>query len=169
MRTDRFDIVGKADHPIAPADFKAAVMALLAERFRLEVHEETREIPSFSLRAPRTPDMVRPAASNEKYSMGMKDGDVVFTAASMNRLANYLSQILKGPVEDQSKMEAKYDFTLRTSRVERHPGETWGDWVREALEEIGFRVEGVKISDGSHRRRPLRAPERELKDRKSGE
>jgi uncharacterized protein (TIGR03435 family) len=50
------------------------------------------------------------------------------------------------PVEDQTQLNGGYDFVLPTSRVERHPGEKWGDWVREAAEELGFRVESRRIS-----------------------
>jgi uncharacterized protein (TIGR03435 family) len=63
----------------------------------------------------------------------------------MGSLTNYLSQVWGAPVEDQTKLEGGYDFTLATSRAERHPGDKWGDWVREALEDVGFRVEGRKI------------------------
>jgi uncharacterized protein (TIGR03435 family) len=63
----------------------------------------------------------------------------------MGSLTNYLSQVWGAPVEDQTNLEGRYDFTVPTSRVERHPGEKLSDWVREALEDIGFRVEGRKI------------------------
>jgi uncharacterized protein (TIGR03435 family) len=145
MRTDRFDIVAKADQQIAEADFKSAVMALLAERFQLRSHEETRDTPGFAIRAPKAPEVLKPAAGDEKVSLRMRDGDVAFTAASMGSLTNYLSQVWGAPVEDQTKLEGAYDFTLATSRAERHTGDRWGDWVREAVEDVGFRVEGRKI------------------------
>jgi len=52
----------------------------------------------------------------------------------------------KAPVEDQTGLKGTYDFMLATSKVERQPGGKWGDWVREALENIGFRVDERKIS-----------------------
>jgi uncharacterized protein (TIGR03435 family) len=145
MRTDRFDIVAKADQSIAETDFKSAVMAVLAERFQLQSHKETRDTPGFTIRAPKTKEVLKPAASDEKYSLRVRDGDVAFTAASMGSLANYLSQMWSAPVADRTNMEGAYDFTLATSRAERHTGDRWADWVREALEDLGFRVEGRKI------------------------
>jgi uncharacterized protein (TIGR03435 family) len=145
MRTDRFDIVAKADRPITEPDFKSAVMGLLAERFQLQSHQETRDIPGFTIRAPKAAGALKPAASGEKYSLRMVEGDVALTSASMGALTNYLSQVWAAPVEDETKLQAAYDFTLAISRVERHPGDKVGDWVREALEDIGFRVEARKI------------------------
>jgi uncharacterized protein (TIGR03435 family) len=146
MRTDRFDIVAKADQPIAESDVRNAVMALLAERFQLRSHLENRDTPGFAIRAPKAQSVVKPAASDEKYSLRMNNGDVAFTAASMDALTNYLSQMWGATVEDQTKLEGAYDFTLAISRVERRPEDKWGDWVREALEDAGFRVEARKIS-----------------------
>jgi uncharacterized protein (TIGR03435 family) len=120
-------------------------MGLLAERFQLQAHNETRDMPGFTIRAPKAPGVLKSASSEEKYSLRSVDGDVAFTSASMGALTNYLSQVWGAPVEDQTKLEGGYDFTLATSRAERHPGDKWGDWAREALEEIGFRVEGRKI------------------------
>jgi uncharacterized protein (TIGR03435 family) len=145
MRTDRFDIVAKADRAIAGPDIKSAIMALLAERFQLQSHKETRDTPGFVILAPKEPEVLKPAASDEKYSLRVRDGDVAFTATSMGSLTNYLSQVWKAPVEDQTKLEGEYDFILATSRAERHTGDQWGDWVREAIEDAGFRVEGRKI------------------------
>jgi len=145
MRIDHFDIAAKAARPIAEPDFRPAVMGLLAERFQLQTHNETRDIPGFMIRTPKAPGTLKPSASDEKYSLRMTDGDVAFTAAPMSSLTNYLSQMWAAPLEEQAKLEGGYDFTLATSRAERDPGDKWGDWVREVLEEAGFRVEGRKI------------------------
>lgn len=144
MRTDRYDIVAKADQPIPQDQVKSAVMALLAERFQLQSHKEARDVPGFTLRAPK-PGTLKRAASDDKNSIRTVNGDVVFTASPMKALTNYLSQSWAGPVEDATQLEGLYNFTLALSQVERHPGEKWSDWTREAVEEAGFRVEARKI------------------------
>jgi uncharacterized protein (TIGR03435 family) len=144
MRADRYDIVAKADQPIAQPELRSAVMALLAERVLLQSHTETREVPGFTLRAPK-PGALKPATSDDKNSIRRVNGDVVFTASPIKALTNYLSQSWAGPVEDATQLEGLYNFTLALSQVERHPGEKWSDWTREATEEAGFRVEARKI------------------------
>jgi bla regulator protein blaR1 len=47
--TDRFDIAAKAEGDPSAAEMKAMVRALLADRFKLVAHTETRELPMFAL------------------------------------------------------------------------------------------------------------------------
>jgi uncharacterized protein (TIGR03435 family) len=48
-RADRFDIVGKLEGTPDPGSVNAAMRALLAERFKLTTHTETRELPIYAL------------------------------------------------------------------------------------------------------------------------
>src|SRR6267154_2248665 len=45
----RFDIVAKASAPLTERERHAALLALLAERFHLKLHRETRTLPVYSL------------------------------------------------------------------------------------------------------------------------
>src|SRR5580658_5396120 len=47
MSSDRFDIVGKAEHGVPMAEKLAMLRSLLADRFKLVVHDEMRELPIF--------------------------------------------------------------------------------------------------------------------------
>jgi uncharacterized protein (TIGR03435 family) len=145
MRTDRYDIEAKADRPLEEAARKEAVMALLAERFQLKSHSEQREVPGIVLRAPRTPGGLKQAEAGERYSIRMDRGDVLFTAVPLFGLTNYLSNMLKAPVVDETELKGTYSFQLATSKVESQPGMSFGDRVREAVEAIGFRVENRKV------------------------
>ena len=77
MRTDRYDIHAKADGPFPSKEASAfaskeqhdAVLALLADRFKLSVHSGTRDLPAMVLLAPKKPDGVKPAAQGEAYSV----------------------------------------------------------------------------------------------------
>jgi uncharacterized protein (TIGR03435 family) len=145
MRTDRYDIEAKADGPLKVADRQQAVMALLTERFQLVSHLEMREVPGMVLRAPRTPPGLKQANSDESYSIEMIHDNVAFTAVSMSAVTNYLSQMWRAPVVDETELKGRYDFELATSRIESQPGINWGDRVREAVEAAGFRVENRRI------------------------
>jgi uncharacterized protein (TIGR03435 family) len=104
MTTDRYDIVTKADKPISQPELKSAVMALLAERFQLQSHSETRAVPGFTIHAPKA-GTLKPATSDDKNSIRTVNGDVVFTASPIKALTNYLSQMWTGPVEDATQLE----------------------------------------------------------------
>jgi uncharacterized protein (TIGR03435 family) len=49
ISADRFDIVAKAEGNASPTEMKLMVRALLADRFKLVVHTEIRELPMFAL------------------------------------------------------------------------------------------------------------------------
>ena len=50
LDNDRFDVTAKAANPNAPLDeMRSMVQALLADRFRLVVHRETRDVPIYAL------------------------------------------------------------------------------------------------------------------------
>jgi uncharacterized protein (TIGR03435 family) len=148
MSTDRYDIQAKANGPLQAGDGeagKAAIMALLAERFQLQWRRETRQLPAIVLRAPETLAALRPANNDEKTSIRMERGDVVFTAAHMRAITNYLSQMWRVPVVDQTELKGKYDFKLATAQMEGEPEMKWGDRVREAITAMGFRVEDRRV------------------------
>ncbi len=146
MTTDRFDIHAKASVPVPPEEQRDAVMALLAERFKLSVHRETRDLLAMVLLAPKKPAGLKPAAAGETWSARFGDrNDPTYTAESMSAFTNYLSQMWHLPVLDQTGLEGTFDFSLKPSAVDPQPGENWGDRVREAVIAVGFKVEDRKV------------------------
>ena len=146
MRTDRYDVEAKSDHVLEQKERGPAIMALLADRFKLESHKETRDVLSFVLRPPKTLKDVKLAATDEKSSIRMNDQrDVIFTAVAMNGVANYLSQMLGAPVTDETELKGAYDFVLALSKIEPQPNQSFGDRVREAAEAVGFRIESKRV------------------------
>jgi uncharacterized protein (TIGR03435 family) len=148
MGTDRYDIVAKADGPLQGGDGqagKAAIMALLAERFQFQSHQETRQLPAMVLRAPGTLRALKPAGSDETYSIRTERGDVVLTAVPMAAVTNYLSNMWRVPVVDETELKGKYDFKLATAQIEGEPEMKLGDRVRDAIVAIGFRAEDRRV------------------------
>ena len=143
MTTDRFDIHAKAEAPILVAEQKDAVMALLADRFKLTVHHETRDLPAMVLLLPKQVAEIKPSAAGERYSVPYFARDQLkFTAVPMSALTNYLSNVWNSTVVDQTGLEGNFDFTLNPSS---EPGENWGDRMREALTTAGFKIEQKKV------------------------
>ncbi len=146
MRTDRYNIQAKADRVLDRAMRESAVMGLLALRFHLESHHETRDVPAIVLRVPKTPPRVKHAAEGEHLSILRNDqNDMVFTAVPMSSVTSYLSSLWGAPVADETEMQGAWDFVAPTSRVDPQAVAQWGDRVREALTALGFRVEDRKI------------------------
>ena len=67
LTTDRFDFTATAAREVRPPEMKLMIRALLADRFGLVVHEETRDMPVYALIVARSDGRLGPklaAASN---------------------------------------------------------------------------------------------------------
>jgi uncharacterized protein (TIGR03435 family) len=60
LDSDRFDIVAKSERNPTPLQMRMMLRPLLAERFRLSVHTETRELPLYALVLARTDGKLGP-------------------------------------------------------------------------------------------------------------
>ncbi len=123
----RFDIEAKLDAEVArqldklgseqrQAEIHAAVQQLLADRFRLVFHWETREMPVYALMVAKKGPLLREAAKpNSGTSSG--DGELTAHGITMDDLARTLTQELSRElgrvVVDRTGMTRKYDLTLK--------------------------------------------------------
>ena len=140
LATDRFDIVAKAPDGITgPDQIRPMVRALLADRFKLVAHNETREMPIFSLVVARADGKLGAKLSDAKV-----DCDARFAAArrggppsafpapgqpiecgfmiapgnmnvggmAMLELARALSPMVGRMVIDKTGLKGRYDFQM---------------------------------------------------------
>jgi uncharacterized protein (TIGR03435 family) len=49
LDSNKYDIEAKAAEPVSEAELKRMLQSLLAERFQLALHRETREMPGYTL------------------------------------------------------------------------------------------------------------------------
>lgn len=138
---DRFDVEAKADGGVAEAQLRTMLQKLLAERFKLAAHRETKEmqvsallVAKSGLKAheikPGDPPPVPPAPpTHEKAGF-------IFVQGQMADLGALLSTPLGMPVIDETGLGARYLFNV-----------SWGpddDMVTAILEQLGLRFESRK-------------------------
>lgn len=145
-RNERFDIVAKAEADVPPTPLgqpgpiQMMVRSLLADRFRLTIHEETREMPIYALVLNRPdgqfgPRLQRttadcaavmaaargrggappaPPAPGERPQCGMSAGFGQVRAGSMpmSQVAQMLSQQVQRVVVDRTGLMGNFDFDL---------------------------------------------------------
>jgi len=138
-KNERFDIQAKMSEvemaemkKLSPAETKARrevmLQALLAERFKLKVHSETRQAPVFELVIDRGGSKLKDAATDADLPLGKgEDGKplvgfnqatestMVAQGESTRALADFLSQPTSGlgrPVVDKTGLNGAYNFTL---------------------------------------------------------
>jgi uncharacterized protein (TIGR03435 family) len=87
------------------------LQALLAERFQLAIHRETKEAPVYALVVGKNgPKIQESKEGGPRLMMGR--GQLNGQGALMEMLANVLSNQLGRPVLDKTGLQGKYDFKL---------------------------------------------------------
>jgi uncharacterized protein (TIGR03435 family) len=109
----RFDIVAKAAAPVPVAQVRLMLRTLLAERFKLAVHHEMRELQVMAMTATKGASMLKPS-DNEDPRVFHDDRSKLrleFEHSTMAELAAYLSGI-GPPTVDRTGITGRYDFSV---------------------------------------------------------
>ncbi|HEV2646749.1 MAG TPA: TIGR03435 family protein [Acidobacteriaceae bacterium] len=105
------------------------LQSLLADRFKLKAHRETKQVPTFDLVATKDISKLKVATTDADTKMN-KDGTPAtfirpgkdstdFTQISMSSFAHFLSGPMSGvgrPVTDKTALTSNYNFTLNWSQ-----------------------------------------------------
>jgi uncharacterized protein (TIGR03435 family) len=115
LSSNRFDIAATAEGPASNAELRAMLKTLLAERFRLRVHVESRELAAYRLITTKKGPKLSRAATDGPGTYMLDGGSVVFHAISMSAFADYLSR--RGPIDrpviDGTAIDGIFDFRLK--------------------------------------------------------
>jgi uncharacterized protein (TIGR03435 family) len=113
MDTELYDIVAKTESPDASKEQVMVMMqALLADRFKLVVHRETKELPVYSLVVGKGGSKLKEASDSEKPGSTIAIGRFVFQKMSLVILVNTLANLLGEPVLDKTGLTGLYDYGL---------------------------------------------------------
>jgi len=136
MDTDRFDINARAEGDPPPATIVRMVRSLMADRFKLVVHTETREMPVYLLNTARTDRRLGPklresdakcAQEARNYVPRLEPGPppcgdfrlgartLTARGMTMSRLAGLLKDRVGRPVVERTGLDAAYDIELEWS------------------------------------------------------
>lgn len=121
LDTERFDISAKPDGasvsgPLTQEQMRPMIQALLAERFKLATHPESKEGAVYGLVAGKNgPKLVESQAANgpgRGGQMRMGNGSLNANGVPVQFLADNLSRILSRTVVDKTGLKGRYDFKL---------------------------------------------------------
>jgi uncharacterized protein (TIGR03435 family) len=119
--TQRYEIIAKMEPAASESSIHEMLQNLLAERFRLEIHLESRDTQVYALTQAKNGTKLRPSKTDEKGRVSRKgSGIVAGSKATTQQLAEALSDvmlnghaILDRPVIDRTGLSQNlYDFTL---------------------------------------------------------
>jgi uncharacterized protein (TIGR03435 family) len=114
IATERWDILAKADGvdgQIPLARMRPALQAMMADRFKLKIHKETKEMPVYALVVERNGLKIVPHAGTEQqFRPG--DGSLIVKKGGTAALATGLSRQLGRVVIDKTDLKGEYDYKL---------------------------------------------------------
>jgi bla regulator protein BlaR1 len=123
----KFDIDAKADSAIAIppglagfTPMRLMLQSLLAERYKLAVHRETREEQIYELVLDKRGSKLQEVTSAGQLRMGR--GELTGKGAPVQLLVNQLSQQLGRSVIDKTGLTGRYDFALKWTPDPVGPG-----------------------------------------------
>ena len=140
----RYAVEASSAEPVTRREMERMVQALLAERFHLRFHRETREMPVFLLTVAKNgPKMDLTPNADLNHGDGTLDigrGDLIARSIQMDTLAGILTENSGRPVLDRTGLTGKYDFD-----VHYDPG-ALVDWrlgpaLPSMLKDIGLRMD----------------------------
>jgi uncharacterized protein (TIGR03435 family) len=141
-----YDVVAKGGPETVP-EKRLELQALLVERFQLQVHRETKELPVFELVVGKKGPHLKEAETAEGPS-GIRGecGKMTGIHATMVSLAFGLSRQMGRPVLDRTALPGKYDFQVEYTPDSGPCAETaTGPSLVTALQEqIGLKLEPTK-------------------------
>ena len=126
LELDRFDVTGKLPAGSTPDSQKAMLQGLLAERFHLVAHPDSRPMPAYIMTASKhpllkdadpaaqkgcqgkpRPQNAEPTAPNEVACHGLTAAEIA------ENLHNMAGGYLRQPVIDSTGLKGTYDFDLK--------------------------------------------------------
>jgi uncharacterized protein (TIGR03435 family) len=154
LASTRFDFQAKADTEQMKGvaseqdrDLKRRmVQALLAERFQLKFHQETRTLPAYDLVLAKSGSKLHPTRSNGK-SIGT--GRTYFNGEGLTMIlfAQELSQITGRVVVDKTNLTERYDVKLQWSSDDAPTTDNSAPSLFTAVQEqLGLKLEPAKES-----------------------
>ena len=169
--SDRFDIVAKAEGQLTfdaegrrPAEALAMLRTLLADRFAVKVHKETRTMNAFAISLARRDGKLGPAlhastAICPHYERGVLppktpaaegwcgfrhvNGQVMARYVTMPEVASYFAAYaaIRRPTEDRTRLTGRYDFQVEFAEgADADPGSLFTAF----REQLGLKFDSVR-------------------------
>ncbi len=126
MKSEHFDMDVLPDHEGLPSleQARGIVRKLLADRFALKFHNDTKELSVYVLSVGKTGPKLTKSSSDPKSPPGMggPPGRFMMRNGSMLEFAQMMQGILDRPVLDQTGLKDRYDLSLRWTPDESQYG-----------------------------------------------
>jgi uncharacterized protein (TIGR03435 family) len=113
----RYDIIAKTGAPAATAEVRAMLRALLAERFKLTTHRETRQMEAMVLLLPKGGSKLKPSKV-EGPTRTRQDPELgtVVEGAGLGELMDDMAREVSLPIVDMTGLTGRFDFAFNPQK-----------------------------------------------------
>jgi len=151
-RNQLYDIEAKVEGDGTPAvdQVRGLLQRLLADRFQLKVHRETKELPVYELvvgkNGPKVKESTGPRSVVPVRATADGMSEYSFVDTTMENLAGFLGLSVDRPVVEKTGLSGRYDFTLAFARGghEVMNGSTDDRSIFGAVEQLGLKLAPAK-------------------------
>jgi uncharacterized protein (TIGR03435 family) len=150
LASAKFDVDAKLPAGAPRDQVPLMEQAMLADRFKLEVHRETRTIPEWALVVAKGGPKLRVASDKEDSDSARRwtvsNTRIEGVGVAMPVLADALTITVDAPVLDRTGLNGKYTFTLEFAPLLDTPGgdEMLPDIFAAVQEKLGLKLEAIK-------------------------
>ena len=164
LDANRFDVIAKAPANTAPESLRLMLQALLADRFKLVVHRDTRPFPEYVLTAGKHPQLkessgggessCQPGPQNAQSTTASTIPNASFSCHNITmaqfaeRLPQMAGDYFQGnPLVDLTQLKGSWDFTLKwTGRNALAAAGTSGISIYDAVgRQLGLKLDVQKV------------------------
>ena len=149
---ERYDIVAKAAGAVPEGDLRTMMQALLADRFLVESHRQTKEMSAYVLVVTKGGPKVHESQTEGEPSVQPDRGRMTVTVqrGRMSQLVDVLSNFFHAPVIDETGLKGSYDLTVNIAKYLPQAGDGPPDplsIITAGLqEELGLKLESRKMA-----------------------
>lgn len=140
-----YDIAAKTEPATPVSQLRQMLQTLLAERFKLQLHRETRKLTGYELLVAKNgPKALTPSAAGGS-SINSQNGKVTVQHTGMASFAEQLARWVRTPVFDKTGLAGAFDFNLDYAPDENRDGETRPSVYAALEQQLGLKLQGAKV------------------------
>jgi uncharacterized protein (TIGR03435 family) len=150
---DTWDLDARTESPATMQQKMEMLQTLLADRFQLKFHRETRDLPQYKLVLAKSGPKLQPAKESDQDATRVGRGLIQNPHMTIERLAGFLQGELGRPVLDETALTGSYSVKLEWIPDEGQPNsqgaipsaDSTGPTIFSAVQEqLGLKLEALK-------------------------
>ena len=146
IKSQQYDIAAKTEGGVSLTyeQMKPLLQRLLADRFKLTYHHETKEISGYAIVAAKSGPKLQAAKEGASKGANIRPNGIQAPSATMGALAKMLAALLRQPVADRTGIAGDYEIKLSFAPNDATDS-TLPSLFTAVQEQLGLKLESAKV------------------------